>query len=211
MRFNLILLCLFFLGQHTLIAQELASDEERMEAAVKALTEGGLVVLLPTKAKTIHALEEMLANGQLAQKSRIQLKKRLEYTKSNVKRDQEWIISLFSRYYTSGATYFIFDTDFKNLKNEQLTGYFLDKNLAIDPSIKRPDDFLIVRKGSPDQGQYTTGEALIVYDKNGDDLPALFPSVASMWGLAFSKDQVDFMRYRNAIRKLSSRLVKMKE
>lgn len=212
MRFSLsLLLFSLFLSFNSISTQTSNTNEEQMEAAINAVKTGGLVILLPTKAKTLAALEETLTNENFTEKSKNQIRRRIDETKNNIKRDQEWIVALFDRYYTAGDTYFIYDTDFKNLKNGLLSGYFLDKNLAISSSIERPENFLIVRKGNPDQSQYTTREALIVYDKNGADLPRPFPSVSPLWGLALSKDQVDFMRYRNAIRKLSSKFLRLQE
>ena len=209
MRFISILFFLLLFGFNAIFTQASQTDEERMEMAINAITQGGLVVLLPTKSKTIKALEKTLTDGDLSQKSRVQLAKRLDNTKSIVQRDQKWLITFFDRYYTSGGVYFIYDKDLKNLQSDTSTGYFLDKNLVTDLSINRPDDFLIVRKAIPDQVHYTTRDALIVYDKEGNDLPPQFPSVSPLWGLGLSKDRIDFMRYRNAVKKLSLRFEQM--
>lgn len=209
MRFFSILFFLLLFGFNMVFAQTSFTDEERMEAAVSTIKKGGLVILLPTKTKTINALEEALTGKDLSQKNQIQFTKRLDNTKSIVKRDQEWLITFFARFYTSGDTYFIYDTNFKKLKEGIPHGYFLDKNLEINSTINCPDNFLIVRKSIPNQVQYTTGDALIVYDSKGNDLPPLFPSVSPLWGMGLSKDRVDFMRYRNSVKKLSLRFERM--
>ena len=203
---------LFFLCLSTLFstAQTDSLQQAAFESAGLALKDGGLVVLLPTKSKTIAAMEELLISGDLSKNRQLSLSVRLEDTRHEVLRDQEWIMELLYEYYTVGDLYFIYDHDWPSVKNGAQTGYFLNHNLDLDNKISSPDNFLILCKGTPDPSKYTVREAFMLYDQHGNDLPPTFPSISGLaepfLPFTFTKEQIDFARYKRAVKKLSRNL-----
>lgn len=203
---------LFFFCLSTLFstAQTDSLQQAAFESAGLALKDGGLVVLLPTKSKTIAAMEDLLTSGDLSKNRQLSLAVRLEDIKKDVIRDQEWIIELLDEYYTVGDLYFIYDHDWPTIKDSTQAGYFLNHNLDYDSKISSPEKFLILRKGTPDPAKYTVREAFILYDQDGQDLADPFPSIAGLaepfLPFTITKEQIDFARYKRAIKKLSRNL-----
>lgn len=165
------------------VGMAFAQDRQAEKAAQEALAEkvafilqmDGLIVELPTNARKIAAMQEVLAKGDLTAQNFSRLEARLAETIAETQEQAALIVNIFSTTYNIGPLYFIPDTAFVQLKEEVVTGYFYDQELNIDPNITLPDDFVLLRIGYADVATGSGAEAMILTDSNLAPLQPPFP------------------------------------
>ena len=154
---------------------EKATQEARAEKVAFTLQMDGLIVELPTNARKIAAMQEVLAKGDLTAQNKSRLEARLTTTIAETRQQAELIVSIFIVAYDIGPLYFIPDTAFVQLKEEVITGYFYDQTLNIDPSITLPDDFVLLRLGYVDAATGSGAEAMMLTNSDLAPLQPPFP------------------------------------
>lgn len=166
--------------------------EERRQALemVDVVQEGGIVVRLTTNARKIAGMQEVLDEGELTSLNRSRLKARMETTIEETRAQQELIVSLMRDVYDLGPVYFIFDTTLVLLQGEQTSGYFLNDDLEVDPSITRPSDFVIARIGYTDAATTSRAEAMMLTDREQQALPAPFPNAITFNNLGYALNRL---------------------
>lgn len=175
-------------------AQDRRADkaEERRQALemVEVLQKGGIIVRLATNARKIAGMQEVLDEGELTSLNRSRLKARMETTIEETRQKQELIVSLMREIYDIGPVYFIFDTTLVLLQGEQTSGYFLNDDLQIDPTINRPNDFVIARIGYTDAATTSRAEAMMLTDREQQALPAPFPNAITFNNLGYALNKL---------------------
>lgn len=169
-----------------------AKAEERRQAieVVDVVQQGGIVIRLTTNARKIEGMREVLDEGDLTSLNRSRLKARMDETIAETKDQQELIVSLMRDVYDLGPVYFIYDTTLVLLQGEQDSGYFLNDQLEVDPSITRPDDFIIARIGYTDAATTSRAEAMMLTDRELQPLPAPFPNAITFNNLGYALNKL---------------------
>lgn len=215
MKALILLLCCSFMVPFFAFSQTERLDNdtraEMAEAAVNALKSGGLVVRLPTNAKKIGGMEEVLNRGDLSPQNKARLRERLNSTISETQRNNLMLIQALREQYKLGPLYFIPDTAYSLLQQEVNTGFFYNDQLELDPNIIQPNgDLLIMRIGYTDASKSARAEAFILSNIAMEDLVAPFPGAITFdnLGLMFNKMLAPEIAERKRIEGAVRRLVK---
>lgn len=211
-----ITLCLISTVCFTSFAQNREAEKaERLEKAkltAATLENEGLIVRIPTNARKIAGMREVLVDGKLSEVNRGRLKERLATTIAETEQQAKLITKIFRETYNIGPVYFIPDTALVLLKEEQASGYFYNENLEIDPEITLPDDFVLLRIGYVDVATGSGAEALILTYSDLLPLQPPFPDAVTFnnMGYLFNKmlapDIAERKRFEAVINKLTKRL-----
>jgi hypothetical protein len=170
-----------------------AQDRQAEKAAQEALAEkvafilkiDGLIVELPTNARKIAAMQEVLATGDLTAQNRSRLEDRLTTTIQETEEQAALIVNIFSTAYDIGPLYFMPDTALVLLKEQVPSGYFYDQDRNIDPSITLPDDFVLLRMGYANAATGSGAEAMILTDSNLAPLQPPFPDAITFNNIGY--------------------------
>ncbi len=149
--------------------------------AIDHIKKGVLVVRLESKANNIEKLTSSIELNDIDQKLRRQLKiQRAQMIEDRDKFNSE-LIAAFHADYTFSDFVFMMDTSSVHLLAGKTDGIFLDKQGNIDPSISiHGKDTYIMRIGKLSSETTTGIEALIVSDKNLNDMQRPFPYYISL-------------------------------
>lgn len=109
----------------------LMNKNEHARYCIENLKDGALIVRLNFKRKAINALEQ---SGNMAGAERI----RLEQEQENLE-----IMAAFKSYYKFSPVYFISYDSTRAALNGKRSGYFLNEQLQVDPSISMNKDFFL--------------------------------------------------------------------
>ncbi len=160
-------------------AQDRQAEQAAREAQAKqvafTLKVDGLIIQIPTNARKIAAMKEVLETGDLTAQNRSRLKARLETTIEETEEQAALIVNIFTAAYDLGPLYFMPDTALVQLKEEIDAGYFYGQDLNIDPSIRLPDDFVLLRMGYADVATGSGAEAMILTNSDLAPLQPPFP------------------------------------
>lgn len=166
----LILFVLTLLTTPALQAQPSASD------AIQSLKNGALVMRLPTYAKKIAALEDIIARNSDEASVR-RARTLLEQTVTETKEENLRIIRSFREFYNFSAVYFMYDTSLTALAKGARKGIFLQDDLSPNPALSlQSDQFIIAQIGYTDPATTARAEALILTDLSLKRIEAPFPS-----------------------------------
>lgn len=209
---------LFLFFGITLSAQgeKIASERKAIGAeAIVDLKEGALLVRLPSKRRKIQHLEGLIADRDLAEKTRKRLRKDLENTINERNRYNIQLTKAFDSLFTFTEVYFLYDSAMVVLNKGERSGFFLDKNLELDQNkTLKTEQFLVARIGSTDASKTTAIEAIVIMDKKGKDLERPFPYYVRsngfgrvLLGIFFPKKRLKKDAYRT-VAKLNKQLGK---
>lgn len=179
----------FFLFLLPIRAQEEAMDHDAKvdmaEAAVNALKTGGLIVRLPTNARKIAGMQEVLARNEITPANYRRLEERITETMIETREQGLTLIRLMREEYEIGPLYFIPDTAYTLIQNEDSAGFFYNDKLELDPSITKPQgDVLLMRIGYADESSAVRAEGFILSNSSLDDLRLPFPGVIAFGNLS---------------------------
>ncbi len=187
---------------------------EQMLLAVEALTDGGIVVRLPSKSRQLEALTRLLDDDDLRSNRRRRVEERRDALLEERDFFNRLIIDRFDSLYQVGPVFFVYDSlAISAIPN----GPFLNSDLQADPAITGPQGaFLLLRKG-PLQG-YARQEGFILKDQYGNELEEPFPSVIGFNNLHHlnlanidNPRHGEIKKYEDAIVRLNGRLSRVLE
>lgn len=158
---------------------EKRAQAELAEQVAYTLQTDGLIVQIPTNARKIEAMQEVLNNGDLTAQNYSRLADRLATTIEETRQQAKLIIEAFANGYAIGPVYFIPDTSLVQLKEEHTSGYFYDQELNIDPSITLPDDFVLLRMGYVNAATGSGAEAMMLTRSDLSPLQPPFPDAVT--------------------------------
>lgn len=195
---SLILPCILFVS--ILLEAQTTSDKSNQEKwtieknAIYNLKNGGaLLVRLVSDSKKISELDKRVAANPNDTKTKERLRRvRAERQSFN----REWVDALKDNY-TFSDIYFLYDYDTKRLIRGESSGFFLDEDLHVDPSIEIEQNFLILGEGGAGESGVS---AFIVMDENARPLSRPFPyyfKKNDFWKVLFSIFDSQSPRYRN--------------
>jgi hypothetical protein len=170
-------------------AQWIRGKDNRMEASehIQDLEKGTLIVRLSSKYKNIQALEKALLSDKLSAKDRKRLHKELNKIRATQNKNNNEIRYSFDEYYKFSQFRFVYDTAMVHVLNGKSSGFFLNKNMAIDSSISIDPyaPLYILSFGQTDASETQNLEGYIIYDHKNNILPKPFPYfVRSAYGPA---------------------------
>ena len=178
---------------------------------------GGIVVRLATNARKIEGMQEVLDNGRLSMPNQYRLEERLKETIEETRYQQELIVRLMRETYDLGPVYFIYDSTLVLLQSGPESGYFLGDDLEVDPTISRPEDFIVARIGYTDAATTSRAEAMMLTDRELQPLPSPFPNAITFnnLGYTFNKllapDIAERKRMEGMIERLRNKLLSAME
>jgi len=204
----------------SVVGMAFAQDRQAEKAAQEALAEkvafilqmDGLIVELPTNARKIAAMQEMLAKGDLTAQNFNRLEARLAETIEETEEQAALIVKIFTTAYDIGPLYFIPDTALVLLKEEVRSGYFYDQERNIDPSITLPDDFILLRMGYANVATGSGAEAMILTNSDLSPLQPPFPdaitfnNVGYLFNKLLAPDIAERKRLEAAVNSLTRKL-----
>jgi hypothetical protein len=174
-----VMLSIVCLGSAQDRVAEKAAQAALAEQVTYTLKVDGLIVQIPTSARKIAAMKEVLGNGDLTAQNFSRLEARLATTIAETQKQAALIVNIFEAAYNLGPLYFIPDTALVQLKEEATSGYFYDKDLNIDPAITLPDDFVLLRMGYADVATGSGAEAMILTNSELAPLQPPFPDAVT--------------------------------
>lgn len=195
---SLILPCIlfagFFLGAQTTSDKPNQEEWTTEKEAIYNLKNGGaLFVRLVSDSKKISELDKRVA----ANPNDTKTKERLRQVRADRQSfNREWVDALKENY-TFSDIYFLYDYDTKRLLRGESSGFFLDEDLHVDPSIEIKQNFLILGEGGAGESGVS---AFIVMDENARPLSRPFPyyfKKNDFWKVLFSIFDSKSPRYRN--------------
>ncbi|WP_020537303.1 hypothetical protein [Lewinella cohaerens] len=191
---------------------EKAAQEALAEQVAFTLKMDGLIVEIPTNARKIAAMKEVLETGDLTAQNRSRLGVRLATTIEETEEQAALLVKIFGALYDLGPLYFMPDTALAILQKEQPSGYFYDAALKIDPSITLPDDFVLLRMGYADAATGSGADAMLLTNRDLAPLQSPFPSAITFnnVGYLFNKllapDIAERKRLETAVNSLVRKL-----
>ena len=193
-------------------AQSIPKKERRAIArqAIQNLKGGTLVLRLKSKHNKITKLEELLAAPDIKESVKIKLSKNLETTIDERNQFNLSLTNAFEEYFSFSNIYYMYDTSSIALKNGQRSGFFLNKNLELDPSIEIPEgEFFVIKIGTTDASTTTGVEAMVIMDKNLKDMMPPFPYYVRINSI--SRLFTRIFNHKNLVRKDSEKIVQKLE
>ncbi len=161
------------------VAQIIKGKKNKSKAAehIVALKEGTLVMLLPSKHKNIAAIEKALAKEGLSTTSKNRLKKKRKKILKKQQKANEAIVDALWEYYEFSSFKVLYDTSMVHILAGKASGYFLDDNLKIDPSINidHTTPIYSVRFGKGIVSETNHFEGFIIRDSDNEQPPKPFP------------------------------------
>lgn len=104
------------------------------------LQKGSLVVRLSSNHRKITELERLANSPDANEKSKARFKKMLEQTRTETRQEGLDVMKAFANNYNFSKVLFMYDTASVQLKKGVMGGYFLNKDLEVDPSIQLEND-----------------------------------------------------------------------
>ena len=166
-----------------------ASEKTEAKTLLKQLSEGVLVVRLSSNNRKMKELERLANSPDASEKNKKRFQKMLETTREEGRQESLDVMKSFDGNYNFSKVLFMYDTASLQLKNGVKSGYFLNRELKVDPSISLEyDDWLMIyfRHESP--------TLFVLLDRQFEQVQRPFPipkrPVFKTYrqGLYFSKD-----------------------
>jgi hypothetical protein len=175
------------------------SAAERTDAIshLKQLSEGVLIVRLNSNNRKMKELERLINSPDVNEKAKNRFQKMLETTKEETRQESLDLMQAFDGNYSFSKVLFMYDTAALQLKNGVKQGYFLNRELKPDPTLRlENDDWLMVyfRHESP--------ALFVLLDRKFDQIQRPFPiprrPVFKTYnqGLYFARDPLAGQWYR---------------
>ncbi len=147
---------------------------------IERLIEGVLIVRLQARTNKVAALKRLIQNAstdQFRQESQLELDRTI-FVRDSVNKE---LVDHFSQaaFYNFSEVLFMIETDKKKLLNGEQSGYFLNKNMEVDPSISLDNrKFLTTYLGTTPRadGARAVHTAFVVLDEFGYPLSWPFPA-----------------------------------
>ncbi len=138
---GLLLVLALSLSFDHLCAQSQGGSEMLPAAPTPAsLREGTLVVRLQSNARKIRELEKILSDTLRNDPQRRRLQMMLDETLAQTPRESREIMKAFDGNYNFSKVLFLYDTASFRLLGGERYGYFLDRNLQVDTSLRLEGD-----------------------------------------------------------------------
>lgn len=222
-----LLLTLFALSSLTLSAQvawvgpvyfndEVRQDERSYEA-IDLLSNGHLVVRLPSMARKIAEYERLLESPDLPESRREPLEQSIRQTIEDRDRNNRMLMEAFQNQYTFSQVWYVYDSASVALRDGHWGGIFLNEELQPDQGIQfNPEgDFFTARIGNTkgSQGLY----AIVLGDSELKDFTAPFPYYVQLSSLFSILEGIivpkgaDRRTYNKVTARLQNRLVRFHE
>ncbi|MFT6706808.1 MAG: hypothetical protein ACJATF_001645, partial [Flavobacteriales bacterium] len=161
------------------VAQIIKGKKNKYKAAehIVALKEGTLVMLLSSKHKNILAIEKALGQKGLSSKSKKRLNKNRTKILQKQKKANGDIVYALGEHYDFSELRILYDTAMVHILAGKSSGYFLDNDLKIDPSINIDHNAPIysVRFGQGSVSETNNFEGFIIRDSDNEQPPKPFP------------------------------------
>ena len=190
---------ILLLGQATVYAQrqtaqgseEWTSEERQANAleAIKDLKAGVLIIRLPTLQRKIEELTRLSESEKLSKGQRKRYGKLLRQAMEERDRDRKAYMDAFNELYTFSEVLYTSDTSTLTLKRGVESGYFLNEQMEVEPSISiagRP--YFIMKMGTIQQKDNLSGvEAALILNRDFELMRSPFPFYAKTkpFGYAF--------------------------
>ena len=164
-------------------------EQEYYRGLIRAfeLKEGALVVRISTNHRKISTIQRLINNPNVSNRSKRRLRKKLKRTKQETEETAKQMLVSFITAYHFSALYFMYDTSTHHLKSGKKQGYFLNKQLEIDSTIKLKEGHYF----TCDYGNVSSHRALkgvVIKDKDSNVPPIPFPGTAS--GAGYNTDVI---------------------
>lgn len=164
---------------------------DRAETAIRNLAEGVLVIRLESNRKKIEKLTELLAQKDLSAKNRKNLQRQLDETLAETKERNILLMNNFVEIYNFSEVLFTYDFATEKLSAGEQEGYFLNRDLEIDPTLSLSDrKYLTLRFGTTDMATTSGIEGLIITDDKLQDLTTPFPYAFKDGGFMYIFDRL---------------------
>lgn len=170
-----------FLGAALLAQNEPAASSENPSSSLVDLLdqmkEGALIIRIPTNAKKMAAIVEMMGQSNLSEAQRERLEAQLQSTQEATEAMYQDIRKSFNTFYQwSAAIYYLPDYAVTDFLEGAQAGQFLNEKMEQDPSIVLQESaywFGVVNNPTDPTGSIY--KSIIVKDENWETLPAPFP------------------------------------
>lgn len=184
-------------------------------AAIQDLKEGVLVVRLRTHANKIAKLEGKIASGDLSEKAHENYVSELEETRREVAEENRLLREAFKSQYNFSDYLFLYDTLAPALKDEKISGVFLNEAGEVDLDITLKGPFLMVGIGPVLNSESAAiNESLIFYDRNFNAMQSPFPSHVwgtsaikyFFWSFTYPDEKIEELKILRAVEKMNKKL-----
>jgi hypothetical protein len=167
---------------------------------IEELKNGVALVRLYMNKPKVDMLQKTINDDKTDTNTKASLKRTLDAHIADRNNYKMKVIKAFTEKYNFSKVFFMYDYDQKKLKEGIKSGYFLDNNGEVDPSISIENkSFLIFGRGNND-------ETVVISQLSGEPLPKGFPvdykpSILGIFNAVFPKDKLG-----NYISKLNKKL-----
>jgi len=188
---NLLLFSLLIFASQLMSAQKANNRYSRIQKAneqFEVLETGFLIIALPSKQKKITAIESLLEEDEMSEKSRKVMEKRLEQARQEQQDQGIQIQSAIRSNYTLGASLFIFQHHIDELLALNRDGIFLDESLKPDFGINLDDKAFLLLKFGPVGASKM--DAIYLVNQDLELIPSPFPSPIRFNSLGYMMDRV---------------------
>ena len=210
---SIYILCILIGLSGTLCAQTAEDPQSLATDYSTALRSGGLIVRLPSQRNKIEAMRAFRDTAQLAELTKQRLTANIHQLEQETRENNLSLIRAFREYYELTPVQFLYDTAVGHLLAGRLQGHFVDDSLRAIPEKSVPEaDFLSLRIGYTDPGDYSGAEALILGDARWKDVQPPFPTAVAFNNASFFLGQwlnpstASHRRHQKAIDRLSKKL-----
>lgn len=143
---------------------------------IKDLREGMLVVRLKTGGNKIKAYERVVNSPSVSPEKRKLFEKRMAEAKKEIRSENNDLITAFDEDYSFSDVLFVADTAVHFLKEKKQSGYFLNKNMEVDPSLSLNEKpFLIAYYGASSLATSNGVEGIVIMGADFQELVDPFP------------------------------------
>ena len=186
----LIIFCFFFSFANA--QEEKPTRRDTAFAEIKNLKESTLVVRLTSHHKKVQALQKLANNPELAKRKKERIRHQIATTLAETAYENKLIYQAFEKYYKFSKVLFMYDTATITLiKEKRRNGLFLDGNLVIDQSLTiQTEDFFMLKFDRTDPTTTAAADAMIITDRDFQDLKRPFPYAVKMTSFSFVMDSV---------------------
>ncbi len=177
--------------------------------ALQAIKEGVLIVRLASNSRKLEELDKLLANKDLNENRRQRLQEMKDQTVAETSEENRLVVEAFNTFYDFSDLLFMYDADVQRLKQGEQSGYFLDKNLQVDPNISlNGRSYIIAFYGNNLSSALKERKSVFVVDTNNIDLPPPFPDSSDKFAFEFIARWFDVTDTRQGyhVRKFNRRL-----
>ena len=152
---------------------------ERSEAAIQAIEsikKGVLVFRLSSEVKKINEIDKLIEKAEADGTKKSRLEKLRSKTIKEAEEMNHGLYDAFENNFEFADVLFVYDTSIHNLYSGVQSGYFLNKDLEVDPEINLDNrTFRVARFGWP-FNKGSVYKNIYVMDENNNDLARPFPN-----------------------------------